>query len=64
MKDCKSCQFWKPTYRGVGECSREGRFNIGFWIDGGNASQRLLTLADFGCTEHQAVPANTRNDTV
>lgn len=49
--NCKGCNFWKPAYRGIGECTREGRHNSTFWIEGSSSDKRLLTFADFHCKE-------------
>jgi hypothetical protein len=52
-KKCSLCRYWTPTYHGVGTCEREGKANAKFWVTEGKS---LLTVASFGCTEHEAQP--------
>ena len=48
---CSDCKFWKPTYRGVGECMRAGGNNTMLWIEGQD-QPRLMTIAQFSCAEY------------
>ena len=52
---CKTCEHWKPRFKGVGECIQEGLPNASFWIHDRGDRSVLLTLGDFNCISYRPV---------